>query len=530
MQPTTEQEAIIASDAKDLLVIAGPGTGKTTTIAAAIRHRARSADMSRAVVITYTAAAAKHLAEKIGASARPRFIGTLHAWALFELNQCFAKKWAIVDDADADEMLRKAADALNSKEPLSTLRAAIFHDKIGSSASIVAQAYRRAMIGSNTLDFDLILWLFRDSLRANMIPTPSLLVVDEFQDTAPIDAEIYDLATGPNTRRLRVGDPDQCIYSFRGASLANIMDAARPPTALAFLTANWRSNALICAAASRLIAHNKNRIAKDNRAAVEHLHKGSIATVEPFADELLEAAAVAEMAKRCAAQGHTVAVLVRTNAALDIMRLALPGHHADNRPPIERAILASAINALVDPTNATAAATWLRHYTAAQGARFEALAGAAGKSVLAYALGLVNAQRTSATIAKLRAMKVPPAAIAWALQNNIRLVLSAELVQADLVAVMRADTTEQDQPITLATFHGAKGREFDHVIIAAAEAEATPGQKRGDELEEERRLFYVAATRARRTITITSAKQRRNPFTKSTEPRTPTRFIQELTA
>lgn len=527
MKPTAEQTAIIESDAADMLIVAGAGTGKTTTLCAYLQTQAaRLGRTDGIVVITYTNQAAEHLLRKLGPSFQPRFCGTLHAWALRELCAATGKAWAVIDEPTALDALAECKAALRYNGTNIEVTRAIANESITTSAGLVAKAYRERLLAADCLDFDLILWKFRELLRSGSGPELDLLAVDEYQDTAPIDAEIYGLVR--TQKRFVVGDPDQCIYGFRGAAIENILQLAET-TAVFPLTTNWRSTPEICDRANCLIAHNVQRLEKYLTAGKADLF-GTITTPTPYENEATEAVAIAAEARSSAALGHSVGILARTNAAVDLLRAAIPEAEAETQPPIERAILLSALNAIVTPTNTTAAATWLRHFAAAT-PRFSASAAAHGSPPLDYALRLCKTGGAAPTIARLRAMKVPQTAIGWAVSMGVRLASQPRIALLDMVQAMQSAATCQAtkaSKIEIMTMHGAKGREFDHVFIAAAEQEITPGQKRDDELEEERRLFFVAFTRARRFVTITSAASRRDAFTRQNQQHQPTRFIREL--
>jgi len=526
MELTHEQQHIVQNDARSQLVVAGAGTGKSTTLIAYLKHKqlqfGRTTGM---VVITYTNEAAHSLRLRLGPNFKPHFCGTLHAWALSELNSTGGPRWSVIDDKARAEILAEEQAAHRYKGAAIEIERAITDESISSAAGIVAKAYRERLRAARCLDFDLILWQFREHLRNQGSRFYDVLAVDEYQDTSPIDAEIYSLTHA--TDRLFVGDPDQAIYGFRGASIDNILSLAEH-TEVARLETNWRSTPQICTAANHLISYNRRRLPKILTAGNAEA-TGAITVAPAFDNELREAEFIAAMARAEAHKGRSVGILARTNAAIDLLRIALPEANAEAQKPVEINILMSALSALLDPQNEIAASTWLRHFAAAT-TRFKACAEAQGMSPLAYALKLVKTSAVAPTIARLRAMKVPQAAITWAVRAGVTIASTPQVAHQECIQAMTQAAAAQSNaaPIEILTFHGAKGREWDHVFIAAAEADITPGQKTGDELEEERRLFFVALTRARRFVTITRAAMRKNAFNGTHEAHTATRFIGEL--
>lgn len=580
--PTAAQREAVESNASRILVIAGPGSGKTRTMIWRMnRLLDEGIEPSNIVAITFTNAAAKEIAERLRKDAQekgevPRlgYVGTLHGYALRELQRHgsvlgYGSRLTVLDEEQADELLKRVAKDIGCKASwpkLKETRDAWKHGRRPSTAEEIAIAsFYKRMRETDTIDFDTILRDFLALLQNASTPagTCSHLFVDEFQDSGAVDVRIYNALFAGN--RFFVGDPDQAIYGFRGGDVNGILALARDigethhfeggaTVARAGwhtikLEGNFRCAPAICSAANRLIERNTARIPKrtlsmreaDGTQTVKSI-AGEVNVWPPAVSDTAEAERVvmrfaAEIAD--GAEPNELAILARTNAiAMDAARmcktLGVPVREKKHaRLPADWRRCRLTIDLFSNPNNSTVAEQWLRE----SGQREE------------IAKAALQAVPITHVIPKVFAMGEPVAKLP---QHLARLQISAEAIElveakladmvdpefAQLAYALAAEldhVPEIGRGVTVTTMHAAKGREWGTVAIIGAEEEITPGRRKSDDpsrmIEEERRLFFVAVTRAKDVLLVSSAKHRREPWgNKRLAPASPSRFIAELKA
>lgn len=528
--PTPEQCSVIASQAQRIFVNACPGAGKTTALAARIKADIeRGDDPASLVVITYTNAAAAHIAAKLD-GVHLGFIGTLHGWAIHLLaahgRSCGWRETVhVIDQETANELLEKEAIKMGVKRiNIAELHRWKASREITPPAALAAQKYKKRLRENSAVDFDTALTECHSILERRAVPAFRRLYVDEAQDSAGIDFEIFKAA--PCDELFIVADPDQGIFGFRGARALNLVEfAADPETTVYTLTGNFRSGSVICDAAQRLIENNPHRLAK--RLASQTGTIGSI-TATGFASPNHERAAVVAQLRAWLAAGtppSEIAVIARTNAVVTEYRHALAAAGLSSEPEPDRPrlpegwpLLVSAVSAIIDDENDFAARRWLDE--CAPSARADGNGTRAQNAMRALGIG-----PEGNVWQKLAMMDVGKACVShlyecWtgSLQGTLAAILSAEREQPEDVS----------EGVTVCTIHGAKGKEWDFVALPAFEAgQGLPGNANGEDLEEARRLAYVAITRARRAVAITHSAWRNNPFTRSCDSAEPSPFILE---
>ncbi|MHB8507759.1 MAG: ATP-dependent helicase [Candidatus Dormibacteria bacterium] len=369
-----------------LLVLAGPGTGKTRVIT----HRYRNllaqpgVGTENVVVLTFTEKAAREMEDRISGLCQTGFselfVGTFHAFALrllrdegrrLPIPQKFdiaadVEQWAVMCEVlerlrpdelyhlprprdialDLIKLLQRAKQEMAGPEDyLRVATAMSAGHQLGSrghaQVAEVYVAYQQALLGRAMLDFDdIIYWCVRlleadEDVLARCRARFSHVMVDEFQDTNFSQLRLVELLAGPQGNVAVVGDDDQSIYKFRGASVANLRRFRKvyPETSIVRLSENYRSTIPILAAANRLVSHNTERIAKtvtSDRpgpevrlyAAPDAAHE--VAWVVERIVELIEgSAAGGDAATAEPVPAGEVAVLVRTNAQLRAYTRAL---------------------------------------------------------------------------------------------------------------------------------------------------------------------------------------------------------------
>jgi DNA helicase-2/ATP-dependent DNA helicase PcrA len=596
-----QQLQAINSNARTIVVVAGPGSGKTaTTVARIQRLITEGVDPRGIVALTFTNNAARELEERLeihlndhgqqvdadcGTRTDSRipnlgYCGTLHGFALRMLKQHgtalgYGDRMAIIDpDASAD-LLQSKADTLGCRMKPSELQKwkTTYKRPTGRPclADTVVAAYFEDLRETGLVDFDIMLGEFLRMLVENVpfdsSPTPDKaigatfthLFVDEAQDSSSTDWAIYRALPMPN--KFYVGDPDQAIYSFRGGKVAEFLAFAKDPAnELIYLDTNYRSHAEICSAANNLIAHNSTRLEKHTISAKGpggYIDiTGKVPNLGLIANEGEEMAHVIHLMRqrRDDPDETSVAVLTRTNAIAYEYRKALKAANipvkeapAPTMPKdwqMARALLAL----LVQPDNDMLAYFYLitkeTNYGVmpaaarrkAHAARMEAAA--AGQSIN-HSIGWHFTQERSpgsTNVAQILAEHHYSLETRMIIAGKIKeLGPNATLIELSLALAdtRTAEPTEQitdPRAVNVTTIHGAKGLEFDTVYLVGMEQEAIPGTRKNapaDAVEEERRLAYVAITRARKTLIVRWCEQRKTEWG-SIAQRTASQFLTEM--
>lgn len=551
-KPNAEQFAAINSTAKNIVCIASPGSGKTATLAARIDRMVKDGEDPRTMVaITYTVAAARELASRIGS--KLGFIGTLHSFVLRELAKHgdlvgLPAKLSILDDDGKMALVQRLAAQFKCKESEEALLAAVSNIALAdlrpgcpaSKLELLAVEYHRTLRRSGLLDFNTVLW--NGKRLAHKIESDQFgwrhLFVDEVQDSADIDASIYELM--PFETRFQVGDSDQQIFSFRGANGKNLLNIANSPDEwlLIVLETNYRCESAICEAAQRLIEHNRVRYPKATVAA----SIGGEVKVTRHETNGNELVTVLRLVSDIDLQSRSIAVLCRTNALADQVQefLTAAGVQVARRPvqimPPDWRAAKLWLALLSNPWNDFLALQYIAakdgEPAALEAGRRCALAGVSvneghmkidasadgeeGQMPSMHGFSPEARERVHDCCRKLSDLGP------WSL-DDLLIELSRE-----------QDVRQEMGPgVVVTTMHASKGREWDSVIICGAEEETLIGRDTSPEqIEESRRLFYVAMTRARQSLHICWCASRpqnrgKNIRPGPLEPKTVSRFIAE---
>jgi DNA helicase-2/ATP-dependent DNA helicase PcrA len=472
--------------------------------------------------ITFNRRAAEELRERLGAALAPLGEGiadhvrirTFHALGLEILREAGATVAPLLDREavlrmvrpDASPAERRRLDTLMSrfKLDLDVDPGAIEADPEAGPVARTYAAYEAELRRLDGLDFDdLVARALRlleadDSLLAAWRDRCAHLLVDEAQDLDRAQLRLALLLAAPANRIFLVGDDDQSIYGWRLADVRRLLglaDAGLTGLTRVDLETNYRCPVPVLARAVRLVEHNVERFAKVIRPGPNA--EGRLVLAPSAADDVDRAAAVLASWPE---DGGTRAVLARTNRELlpvvaAALRLDMPFRVAELQLPIE----SPGVDTLLDQA---ASVTAGRHPLLAIAAvRASPLATPATRSADDAPEG-----GSDATDAEIERDAIAQAVLGWAAGcgslNELRERIAA--VRAGL-ARLRTD----DAALLLATAHGTKGLEFDHVAVLGLDEGRFPSARSVAEaveperaLEEERRLAYVAWTRARRSLTL----------------------------
>lgn len=378
-----QQDAVLHTEGP-LLVLAGPGSGKTRVITRRIAHLVRCGIPPwQILALTFTNKAAAEMRERVHAllggpesrATRGLTVTTFHALCARLLRKYapianlpgLDGNFVIYDTDDQTTLLKKAIDGLDLSSsnwpPRSVLSrisdaknklidaetfATQQADFYGRTLAKIYAAYQKGLRAANAVDFDDLLVLTARMLRENAMVREDCrrrwqyLLVDEYQDTNRAQFVIAALLAGEAGATAQnicvVGDADQSIYGWRGADITNILDFEKsfPKARTIALGENFRSTRHIIAAADALIRNNKQRKHKDLFTANEQGHKLEVTLCR---DEHHEASLVVDWlkARRADGEGRTpgssgpgtrlpwkdMAVFYRTNALSRVVEDAL---------------------------------------------------------------------------------------------------------------------------------------------------------------------------------------------------------------
>lgn len=295
-----QYEAVSASD-KYLRIIAGAGSGKTRVLTYRIAYLIEKFNVApyKILAITFTNKVAKEMKERT-LNLLPDYdltgltISTFHSWcARFLRTEIevigFPRNYVIYDDDDQLRLVKeigtkygyKKGDSIN-KQALSYISRFKSEGKLPSDVNKDSKYYNETFFNyfvdyekakneAKALDFDdLLIYTVKileqfEDIRLKYSRRYHDVLIDEFQDTNDLQFKLLSYLIGPDTNLYVVGDPDQTIYTWRGANQRLILDMDKIfiPLRSIVMDQNYRSTTQILGAANKLISHNKNRLPKD---------------------------------------------------------------------------------------------------------------------------------------------------------------------------------------------------------------------------------------------------------------------------
>ena len=587
-----QREAVTAV-AGPVVVVAGPGTGKTRVLThrAAYLIRDMGIDPSSMLAVTFTNRAAEEMGSRVEAllpdstDADGPMVGTFHGVALELLAELESEgQVEIVDEVEAREILADAVAEVGHGVRRAAAESAISQAKAAGlgpedadctvTLRMVYRAYQDRLDAFGVRDYDDILLELMRRLEADGDAPEFVrgrfahLLVDEFQDVNAVQYRIVKALAGSGEGLFVIGDPDQSVYGFRGASpsyfgsLFEDFEGARRVT----LETTYRSTRRIAYAASAVIRRNPDREPMRLTSAREEGAKCRLLSVP---GETAEGIAVVREISRMVggadmlesgggteagiASGQErsfgdVGVLFRTGRQAEeletcFLREGLPYRVVGQKGFLESEVVRQALaffryalrpqgdlrllNALALPPFHPGRATLAQ---LRRRAGHGALTAAQREDLPPAARSKVAALGESADRFRRLAEAVTPEELfhewqdAFGLEGDadferlVRVVSGIGSVERLLDTVLvgkeadceRAgrDGARTPEAVTLMTLHAAKGLEFPVVFICGVEDGLIPFRDRGADLAEERRLFYVGLTRARDEVVLTSARSR----------------------
>lgn len=577
------------------LVIAGAGTGKTRTLVYRVAYLVdRGIDPRSILLLTFTRKAAQEMMHRASTILDDRCSrvsgGTFHSFGNLILRRYggllgYANSFTILDRSDAEEVIsmvraemglhkvktrfpRKEAlmniisRSVNTGAPISEILARQYPQYSHHEAEIlkVGEEYARYKQSKSMMDYDDLLSNLRlllkehESVRTRISNTYRYIMVDEYQDTNRLQAEIVELLASEHRNVMVVGDDSQSIYSFRGANFRNIMDfpGIFPGSTITTLEQNYRSNQPILSLTNAIIANAREKFSKQ-------LYSRRLGNQKPYylrpKSQFHQAEFVRRRIMELLLEGtplREIAVLFRSGWHSNDLEVELAAHRIEfvkygGLKFVEAAHVKDVLAFLRVGFNHRDAIAWRRILMLLDGVggttanRVIQAVAEDGQGIEILVSGTFAKKKYGKKLADLHQLIRQIATGELDLREELRMILDfyepyfqgkyedfesrrndlASLVQiaerydslekflSDLTiespeasrARPAADT--RSDRMVLSTIHSAKGLEWAHVFLIHLVDGCLPSSYsvfNPESLEEERRLFYVAATRAKDSL------------------------------
>jgi ATP-dependent DNA helicase UvrD/PcrA len=579
------QREAVETTAGPLCILAGAGTGKTRVISRRVAYAIATGAVhpGHVLVVTFTDKAANEMRERLAALGFPGVQAqTFHAAAFRQLRYFWSrlsdsrlpevaaskapllaplqrslpggyKFTAVKDLADEVEWAKArrldpssyqaAAEAMGRTPPIpADLFAGVF------------RRYERAKERAGRIDFeDMLVRMLegfetREDVAEEFRGQYRWFSVDEYQDTNPLQQALLEAWLGERRELAVVGDEDQTIYTFTGATSEYLTGFSRrfPEARLVRLEDNYRSSPEVLTLANRLLAGTPGRGQAGGKRLVATRPAGPEPAVAAFENAEREVRALVAEVGRLARAGvdlDEVAVLVRTNAQIPPFEEALAaagiryqvrGELFFRRTEVLRAIgvlrsrtARAAGGGLVDALEAI----WFERFGFRRDEEPDGEEARQRHASLVTLLGI--AERLEAPGAPAAGAEGSPPEGGEGPGTDAEEAAGAVVGMAMFLEEVGRRAAQEAEGtgggVNLLTYHRAKGLEFDAVLLPALEEGVLPIRQAStpEEVAEERRLLYVGLTRARVHLWLSWAARRAGPSGRE-QPRKPSRFLDDL--
>lgn len=573
-----EQLAAVTHLGTPLLVLAGAGSGKTRVLTYRTHYLIEEgiAQPEEIVLLTFTNKAAEEMKDRVAKMGKEGrnlgFAGTFHTFCARNLRRYgymigLKPNFTIYDTSDQEGAYRLAIanqglEAKNNKPGLylhlisrmknelitPEIFEATVRDEFQAKVLSVWRAYEKILRDAGAVDFDDLLLktvtlLRKPEMRSVMADKYKFVLIDEYQDTNKVQFELTKLlATDPKGLTV-VGDAAQAIYSFRGADFRNLnlLKEEYPDLTTIQLPKNYRSSQTILDAAYGVIVNNTNHPVIKLEAVNE---RGDNVDFLETLDEKEEAAYITRVANKRIDKGGNLAVLYRTNAQSRALEEALIRRGIEYKLVggvrfYDRMEIKDLLAYLRTVANENDLVSWKRieNLGKRNALKFKEWSSEKRDELIKDRPGELLKKLMEQTSYLSRFNEKDEEDMARL--ENIQELLAVASEEEELTTFLEkialiqseelADRKKGTVKVTLMTIHAAKGLEFDEVVITGMEEGMLPHSRslmEKDELEEERRLLYVAMTRAKEKLHLTMARFRL--VYGGRHNTTPSRFLAEI--
>lgn len=619
-----QREAVLSTEGP-VRVIAGAGSGKTRALARRFAYLVNGIGIlpGNILCVTFTNKSANEMRQRIHNLTGDNdtgYISTFHGLCVSILQEDshavqYPKSFLVLDNNDIDSMLKiiyeereltlrdmtfsKARDMIENRKTiknpdyyedmitmsLDTLRQK--YQSAGDPADIIFYGYlyqEKKCFGldyNDLIKFTLYIFQRNEDIRLKWQKRLEYIMIDEFQDIDELQYKLMEALCGYHKNLFIVGDPDQTIYTWRGANIRYLLDfeKAFPRVKTIMMMENYRSSPQIIGAANTLIAKNQNRVKKE---LVPTMPDGEPVTCHYAADAGREAAWIAEQIQSLRAGGipcRDIAVLYRAHYVtrtieetllrekipyaiysgvqffgrmeikdalsylrmiayqddLSFLRIAnvpkrnlgqrriqfLQNYAAQQQCSLYRALGQTLDNELFKGTKAARFVSMIESFSRnyAQRPVSEVLSAILNESGYEEMLRTEGAQDRLDNLAELK-QSVYEYEISCGEESTLEHYL------AHVALFTNSDAQDGSDRVRLMTVHTAKGLEFPYVFLCAMNEGIFPSKKTNTRqgMEEERRLAFVAMTRAEKALFLSAAEG----WNFDGSPRYPSRFLLDI--
>jgi DNA helicase-2/ATP-dependent DNA helicase PcrA len=535
-----QQRAAASCISGPVVILAGAGTGKTRTITHRLAHAISSGvvDPSHTLTVTFTTRAAGEVRSRLGElGVSGAGVRTFHSAALRQLRYFYPQVFAgsvptlitsksmhvaqaaarchAPSDSDAIRDLASEIEwaKVNIMSPDSyrahaqTSGRVIGHDLSSDEVARVYETYLKVMDEAGCIDFEDVLLtttaLLQNypELAATVHKQYRYFTVDEFQDVSPVQFELLRLWIGNRDDVCVVGDPAQTIYSFTGATSNYLTGFERhfPRTQKFELTHSYRSTPEILEVANKVLA----RDSRDSLRLLATKPSGDEVSISDYSDDEKEARSTV---------AHIQSLLNQGNNARDIAVLYRSNFQSE---PIEEQLSSAGIAYSVRGSSRfferPEVKTAILHLRASANVANERTLGEFVRDILSGAGWTPKAPEGGQAARETWQSLVTLADLADDFEKSKKAPILAEFI-AYLDHRSEYEIEPQGNVVTLASIHSAKGLEWDNVFVLGLSEGLLPINyaQSPKQIDEERRLFFVALSRAKSRLFLSWAKSRRN--------------------
>lgn len=623
-----EQYEVVTGAEGPCLVLAGAGSGKTRTLIYRLAYLLeRGVPPHHILLMTFTNKAAREMQDRAEMLLRYKpkglWSGTFHhigniSLRMFAREAGFKTAFGILDEHDSRDLIKACMKgqkvyAERERFPKPSVVQSIISFSANTNIAIeevlsekypyflkfsdeiknINERYNKKKKDSNNMDYDDLLvkwkWLLENSTDAHKRFSERFryIMVDEYQDTNHMQAEIVDMLANRHRNVLVVGDDAQSIYSFRGARLENILTFPErfKDTRIYKLETNYRSAPEILELANDSLAHNENQFKKVLKAVNPSLEKPALVEVK---DLYGQASFVAQRALEMREEGielKAIAVLFRAHyqsaeLEMELVKRNIPYIVRGGIRFFEQAHIKDVLSYLKIAVNPMDEVSWMRALTLSPGIgpgyavrifeHFQKSGANLGRFLRSNISFFISKKAETGYARFLKIMTAmnrvkkdtsPGEMIEIVMESGYETYILANFENArdriddihelinfshDYGSVsdflsditlrenFRGETVlagrEEDEYLVLSTIHQAKGLEWDAVmVIGLCEGQFPHPKALGSDsaMEEERRLFYVAATRAKKYLYLIHPATRYD-YQMGTVLARRSRFLEEL--